>query len=248
MIGSYKIENKCWTGWRCIEMPNYKLDEYLPISGIRSFAVCRRKWALRYVEFQDCANQTMTESNLFYTKDYDALHTGPGNCFILRGLQIQSKRLGVRGICNAAEFCPDENGISLIGRSGTWSVLPLDYQETPSPLFHEADKLSLCLQAICLEEMLSCKIETGILYYGQARREESVAFSREIRTRVEKYVADMHAYRKRGYTPKAESSELCGSCSAFDVCLPELSENASASIYIHNTLFAAEEEMVSCEN
>jgi CRISPR-associated exonuclease Cas4 len=66
------------------------------------------------------------------------------------------------------------------------------------------DKLQLCLQAMCLEEMLSCKIEEGYLYYGETRHREKVEFTDELRQKVCDMTKEMHMLYERRYTPKVK--------------------------------------------
>jgi CRISPR-associated exonuclease Cas4 len=51
---------------------------------------------------------------------------------------------------------------------------------------------------------------------------------------------EMHAYFRRGYTPRVKTSKACRSCSLADVCLPELLEKVdAASEYIKQQIDSA---------
>ena len=54
------------------------------------------------------------------------------------------------------------------------------------------DILQLTAQAMCLEEMLSIKIEEGALYYAEIRRRETVEFTAQLRDQVQKAFQEMH--------------------------------------------------------
>ena len=87
----------------------------------------------------------------------------------------------------------------------------------------DADRLQLCCQAICLEEMLLCPpIEEAYLYYGESRRREAVALNAELRSRVASLTAEMHELTLRQYTPKVKPSKSCNACSLKERCLPSL--------------------------
>jgi len=45
----------------------------------------------------------------------------------------------------------------------------------------DCDKVQLCAQAICLEEMMNVEIPEGALFYGQTRRREDVVFDERLR-------------------------------------------------------------------
>lgn len=77
-------------------------------------------------------------------------------------------------------------------------------------------------RAMCLEEMLSAKIDAGALYYGEIHRRNTVEISDELRKRVSDIVQEMHELYDKGYTPKARGSKSCNACSMKDICMPVL--------------------------
>ena len=86
---------------------------------------------------------------------------------------------------------------------------------------------------MCLEEMLATVIPAGYIYYAQTRQRETVAFTADLRDQVLKAVEEMHAYYRRGYTPKVKPTKACRSCSLADICLPDLqSKRTTAAKYI----------------
>ena len=90
---------------------------------------------------------------------------------------------------------------------------------------------------MCLEEMLSCTIPAGAMYYNKNRRREVVEFDEELRQRVRDDLASMHALFERGHTPRVKrSKKRCRSCSLADLCLPELGYSESASSYINDRI------------
>ena len=96
----------------------------------------------------------------------------------------------------------------------------------------DSDVLQVAAQAMCLEEMLLCAIPEGSLYYGETRRRERVAFSPELRARVEALLGEMQGYMERGYTPKAKMTKGCSACSLKELCLPKLSKSMSVDAYL----------------
>ena len=117
---------------------------------------------------------------------------------------------------------------------GTWLPYPVEYKRG-SPKEGPADRLQLCAQAMCLEEMLCCEILEGALFYGEIRRRETVMFTEELRRLVKKNLAEMHELYRRGHTPKVKPSKSCNACSLKSLCLPKLMKTKSAAEY----LFAA---------
>ena len=84
-----------------------------------------------------------------------------GDLIITRGMPVYSSTLGVSGQCDVVEFHRNEQGISLHGEAGKWSVFPVEYKRG-KPKKNECDRMQLAAQAVCLEEMLSCECRKAI--------------------------------------------------------------------------------------
>ena len=222
----------------------YKDREPLLLSGIQHFAFCRRQWALIHIEQQWAENGRTADGEIFHSRVHDGTSfEARGDVLIARGLRISSGRLNITGVCDVVEFHRDPKGITLAGREGTWCVYPIEYKRG-EPKENDADRLQLCGQAMCLEEMLMCEIPEGSLFYGENRRRERVAFSDELRERVESMTAEMKQYFERGYTPSAKRTKACNACSLKDICLPGLTKLPAVHAYISQHL----EETGLCEN
>ena len=216
---------------------NYTMmDESEPtmLSEIQHFAFCRRQWALIHIEQQWAENVHTTDGSLFHHRVHDEQQTEMrGDTLIVRGLRVFSSRLNATGICDVVEFHRDEAGIKLSGRKGKWTVYPVEYKKG-APKDNDADRLQLCGQAMCLEEMLITEIPEGSLFYGEPRRRERVAFTPELRVRVEHMLAEMRDYYSRGYTPKVKPTKSCNACSIKELCLPRLNKLPSAKAYLES--------------
>lgn len=210
--------------------------EPLMLSSLQHFAFCRRQWALIHIEQQWSENWRTVEGNLMHAKAHDEEQfESRGNLLIARGLRIQSRRLNVTGACDVVEFYRDPKGIALAGREGTWRVYPVEYKRG-EPKENDADRLQLCGQALCLEEMLLCEIPEGSLFYGETRRREKVAFTPELRARVEAMLSEMRQYYERGYTPRPKRTKACNACSLKELCLPGLEKLPSAKAYMNRSM------------
>ena len=216
-------------------------DEPLMISALQHFVFCRRQWALIHVEQLWKDNVRTVEGNLMHQRAHDEkqIEKRPG-LITMRGLRVHSRRLNVTGICDVVEFRQQEDGISLPGFEGHWQPYPVEYKRG-RPKTHDADELQLCAQAMCLEEMLLCSVPEGSLYYGEPRRRTGVAFSTDMRQRVETLLAEMHQHMQRGYTPRPRQTKSCQACSLRDLCLPGLGKAPSVSDYIGQHIKEADE-------
>ena len=217
-------------------MSGFSEEEYLQLSGIQHFAFCRRQWALIHLEQLWQENLRTVEGTLLHERAHnETLREKRGDQLTVRALRIFSQRLGISGSCDVVEFRAAPEGIALHGHSGRWLPLPVEYKRgTAKP--GDEDRLQLCAQARCLEEMLVCRIPEGCLYYGQTRRRETIPFSDALRQSVEEMLSEMHAYARRGYTPRVKTGKHCNACSLKELCLPVLCRGKSARDYLREQL------------
>ena len=214
----------------------YKEDEYLMLSGIQHFKFCRRQWALIHVEQEWSENVHTVIGELMHKKVHDPyLREKRKDTIIVRALPVSSKTLGISGECDVVEFHKCEEGISLFGHRGLYSVFPVEYKKG-KPKVSEEDKLQLTAQAMCLEEMFFTEIREGAIFYGETKRRETVIFSGKLRKEVQEMFEEMHQYYKKGYTPKVRRTKACNACSLKEICVPKLEKTPSVSDYIERTL------------
>ena len=220
----------------------YSEEDYLELSGIQHFAFCRRQWALIHIEHAWSENLFTAEGRLMHERVHDDYASEKRqNTIITRDMPIHSRVLGAVGKCDVVEFSKDDvSGVSLTGRTGLWSPLIIEYKRGKTKA-DDCDRLQLTAQAICLEEMLSCrKMDFGSLYYGETKRRENVDLSDELRNTVKSSLLEMHEYRDRNYTPRVKITKTCKQCSLVDLCLPALNKNRNVTQYIRESLAEAD--------
>lgn len=217
-------------------MSIYAEEDFLMISGLQHFSFCRRQWALIHIEQQWADNLRTVEGEILHERAHDAsFNEKRGDLLTCRGLSVHSAALGVSGFCDVVEFHRDENGTKIYGRDGKWRPVPIEYKRGSSKI-NDADRLQLCCQAMCLEEMLCCEIEEGFLFYGETRRREAVPFAAGLREQVCAMLSEMHKLYSRRHTPKVKPSKSCNACSLKTACLPKLCGKLGASQYIESRL------------
>ena len=214
----------------------WREEDYLSLSGIQHFAFCRRQWALIHLEGIWSENLRTVEGNLLHERAHDSsLDEKRGNLLIRRGMNISSAKLGISGQCDIVEFHLCEKGVALPEQAGLWQPYPVEYKRGSSKTM-DGDRLQLCAQAICLEEMLCCSIPVGALFYGETRRREEVPFTDELRQTVYKCYKEMHEMILRGHTPVVRPSRSCNACSLRDDCMPQILHRQSVSEYMSKAL------------
>ncbi len=151
-----------------------------------------------------------------------------GNIRIEYGVPMRSLRLGLIGKADVVEYHRMDDG--------TWIPFPVEYKRG-KPKMDDCDKVQLCAQAICLEEMLNVEIKAGAIFYGRTRRREDVIFNEKLRMETEDAAKKVHALIESGMTPKAEYSKKCKKCSLYELCMPKISGK------VNNYLLKAVEEV-----
>lgn len=210
----------------------YNEDDYLQLSGLQHFLFCRRQWALIHVENLWQENYRTVDGTLMHQNVHQEGGVEKrGDRIIIRGMRVSSAVLGVSGQCDAVEFLKDPDGVTLDRWEGRWQPFPVEYKHG-GPKEDLSDAAQLCAQAMCLEEMLCCKIDRGALYYGETKHRQEILFSEELRGTVTSALTEMHELAKRGYTPRVKPRKGCNACSLKDLCLPKMNRAGSVEAYL----------------
>lgn len=217
----------------------YSEDDLMPISALQHFHFCERQCALIHLEQAWEENRLTAEGRLLHDQVHEAGNESRGDMRISRGLRLRSLRLGLIGQADVVEFHRSDDGI--------WRPLPVEYKRgRPKPTL--CDKIQLCAQAFCLEEMLSAPIAEGAIFYGQPRRRLVVPLDEILRCETENTVFRLHELLDSGGLPKAHYGKNCRRCSLFDLCQPRTVGNGkSVRRYISAMLSDSEKERKSSE-
>lgn len=208
---------------------SYSEDELLPLSALQHLLFCPRQCALIHIERAWDENQFTAEGRNLHESVDDGQNESRGPLRIIRGLLISSLTLGLNGKTDVVELhrigedVGEEDalrlGVVLPGVAGMWRPFPVEYKRG-RPKSGQCDVVQLCAQALCMEEMLSIKIESGALYYHQPRRRQEVVFDRAIRQQVVDSAQRLHELIESGETPPAVLDARCKLCSLTSICLP----------------------------
>lgn len=183
---------------------------------------CKRLFGLCCVNTEWAENYHTVVGELFHDRVHNQeIREWRNGVLTLRSLAVTSRRLGMSGKCDAVEFHPDGNGVPVYGEQGSFRVFPVEYKKG-SCRSDRAAEAQLCLEAMCLEEMLCCQIPDGALYFGESRRRLPVQFDADLRGKVEEICKEMHECFDRRYVPRVTPGKQCQGCSLNELCLPGL--------------------------
>ncbi len=219
----------------------YNEDDLLPISALSQLIFCERRAAMMHIERIWKDNSFTVEGEYLHSNvDEDGRRIeSRKNMRIARALALRSLKLGLTGISDVVEYhkaevktCARTKG----ARKSKWLPFPVEYKRgKPKP--DESDKVQLCAQALCLEEMHSCEVPCGALYYHQTRKRLEVVFDLELRKFTIEAATRLHTLISSGKTPLATPTAKCRGCSLVEECMPNMADGSrSASKYLERIL------------
>jgi len=205
----------------------YSEEDLIPLSALQHLIFCERQCALIHVEQIWVENLFTAEGRIMHERTDTGNRESRGKVRIEFGMPLRSLRLGLIGKADVVEF-------HLLKEK--WQPFPVEYKRG-RPKKDNCDKVQLCAQGLCLEEMLNIEIPEGALFYGKTRRRQDVAFDRALRLETENAAKRAHELIKAGKTPKPVYSKKCDSCSFVGLCLPKtIEKNRSVKRYLKNAI------------
>ncbi len=199
----------------------YDEDDLLPLSALQHLLFCERQCALIHIERQWEENLYTAEGRIMHERVDAGRSESRGKVRIASGLPLRSLRLGLVGKADVIEFHLEEGKTAPKSKGVEgWRPFPVEYKRG-RPKKEAWDKVQLCAQAICLEEMLGVEVPRGALFYGKTRRRVDVAFDSDLRRQTEAAALRLHTLIASDTTPPATYDEKCESCSFIASCLPK---------------------------
>ena len=189
----------------------YPDDDLLPLSALQHLLFCPRQCALIHVERLWVENRYTAEGQVLHERvDRPGERREPG-VRVVYAVDLKSRAMGIIGKADAVEFHSHE---------GRWLPYPVEYKRG-RPKKGNHDRVQLCAQALCLEEMNGMDIPEGALFYATPRRREPVAFTESLRAETIKAALALHKLVETGITPPPVYTKGCETCSFLDVCMPK---------------------------
>ena len=189
-------------------------DDFIQISALQHYVFCPRQCALIHVEDAWRENLFTVRGSILHEKvDTDTYETR-GTLKTVRGLRIHSFRLGLTGRADVVEFRAPKN------TGNAPEVMPVEFK-SGQPKDDVSDKVQLCAQALCLEEMLNTVVTQGAFFYGKIRRREQVEIDEQLRLQTETIIGSVHELVTNRRVPAAKYSEKCRNCSLESICVPK---------------------------
>lgn len=206
----------------------YNEEDLILLSTLQHFAFCPRQCALIHVEQVWSENLLTAEGRIMHEHVHEEGDESRVDVHIERGVSLRSLQLGLIGKADVIEYYRQADS--------TWQAFPVEYKRgKPKP--DDSDKVQLCAQAMCLEEMLNVHIPAGAIFYGKTRRRLDVNFDEALRQETQDAAQKAHALIESGQTPKPVYSKRCESCSLVAECMPRtIQKKRSVESYLKRML------------
>jgi CRISPR-associated exonuclease Cas4 len=208
-------------------------DNLLPLSALQHLLFCERQCALIHIEQTWVENIYTAEGRILHQHVDSGRNESRGDIRIAFTVPLRSLRLGIVGKADVVEFhkttAPGKDDI-------IWRPFPVEYKRGRKKK-QDWDRVQLCAQAICLEEMIGIDVPQGALFYGKTRRRLEVLFDEKLRNKTEDTAVRLHQLVENGRTPPPIYSEVCPNCSFVDICLPKgVSGRKSVNQYVKEVI------------
>ncbi|SPX85104.1 CRISPR-associated protein Cas4 [Moraxella ovis] len=179
------------------------------LSALQHYAFCPRQCALIHNEQAWAENYLTAQGKLLHERvDSGEPETRQGTRFE-RSVHVLSDTLGLSGVLDMVEV--SKNG----------DMHPVEYKHgKPKPT--DMDKIQLCSQAMCLEEMTGRAVVSGSLWYGKTRHRLAVVFDEELRAKTLATIDSVRTMLQSGQTPLPIYDKRCKACSLVDICEPKV--------------------------
>lgn len=174
---------------------------------------CERQYALIHIEQLWDENRFTAEGKVLHER-VDVEHHESRRLFRQEyGMAVRSLAHGQIGKCDLVE-------LYLKPKGGVAEAVPVEFKRGRNKE-EDVDRVQLCAQALCLEEMFNISVPTGQLYYLQEHRRTTVDINGSLRAKTIELIARIRQLQESGMTPPAVyERQKCDRCSLIDLCMP----------------------------
>ena len=200
--------------WQGVDLL-YSEDDLVPISALQHILFCERQYALIHIEQVWEENRFTAEGKVLHER-VDVEHHESRKLFRQEyGMAVRSLERGLIGKCDLVE-------LYLSPKGDVAEAVPVEFKRGRNKE-EDVDRVQLCAQAFCLEEMFGVSVPIGQLYYLQEHRRTTVDIDGPLRAKTMELVARIHQLQSSGVTPPAVyEKQKCDRCSLLELCMPKI--------------------------
>lgn len=188
--------------------------EAIPISALQHYDFCPRQCAYIHIErlWQD--NYLTAKGNELHDRVHSTESEKRSGVKTERGVEIYSEKYGITGQLDLLEITENP-----------FTIIPVEYKHG-KPKVEDCDRIQLCAQVLCLEEMRNITINRAALWYWQVRQREWIEIDAAIREKTINTIQAVRDLFTRQQLPKAKYTSACKACSFFDICQPQKKDHS----------------------
>jgi CRISPR-associated exonuclease Cas4 len=204
-------------------MSQFNEDNMIMISALSHVCYCDRRFALIHLEQIWDENRFTAEGEVLHERVHVEHHESRRSFKQDYDMAVRSLKWGLIGKCDLVEawFSEDKK---------VRKVVPIEFKRGREKE-SDVDRIQLCAQALCLEEMIGLRIEQGQIYYLQEHRRKDVLLNEELRNETVALIARIRYIEKSEKTPLAVyAKRKCDNCSLVDICMPKSIGNGGRSV------------------
>lgn len=189
------------------------VDDYLAISALQHYAYCPRQFALIHVEQVWAENHFTAEGRILHERVDTQEVEQRGAIRYERSVLIKSEEYRIQGKMDLLEIHTKENKQQ--------AFFPVEYKRG-KPKVEQWDRLQLCAQALCIEEMQDTQVVEGAIWYWEVRKRELVKIDSHLRNETIDAIKNARHIKQTATTPKPiDNAKRCRGCSLYSLCEPE---------------------------
>lgn len=199
----------------------------LMISSLQHYAYCPRQFALIHIEQVWEENRFTAEGRVLHERVDSGVAEQRRYLRFERGVLLLSQHYRLTGKMDLLE----------IEQNDPPRYFPVEYKRG-KPKVADWDRIQLCAQALCIEEMRDAEVSAGAIWYWEVRKREPVLIDEALRNTTIEAIDGAHALLSSGNTPKpTDDKKRCRACSLVDLCEPDTFRCDRSASYIDG-LFA----------
>jgi CRISPR-associated exonuclease Cas4 len=192
------------------------------LSALQHYAYCPRQFALIHIEQVWEENRFTAEGRVLHERVDSGVAEQRHGVRSERGVLLRSEKYRLSGKMDLLE----------IERRDPPKYFPVEYKRG-KPKVEDWDRIQLCAQALCIEEMRGIHVEEGAIWYWEVRKREPVAIDNTLRQTTMETIEVAHALLASGKTPPPiEDKKRCRACSLLDLCEPDTFRRDHSASYI----------------
>lgn len=185
------------------------------ISALQHYVFCPRQCGYIHIEREWEDNFLTAKGNQLHERVHSEEAETRGDLRTERGVQVISTGLGISGKLDLLEI-----------RSDPLALTPVEYKKG-KPKTSDCDRVQLCAQALCLEDMRGVSIQRAAIWYFEVRQREWIYLDDALRDFTLQTIENTRAMFESQYLPKAVHSTACKACSFYQTCNPKLQDHSS---------------------